>query len=343
MATNLATQKATSLVTQEFAKLLEKFTKDIEKKWGKNAPTPSKKEYVKYTQDYKSMAKVDFDKGIITIQTIDTANTTTSLQDAITTTLLTPYNPDGVDLYSSKDIDLNGKPYLYGEVKDNKGRLIEDKTIAQDFAKYLTQYKMQTGSVKTNTGTQKSYYVIIAMEKDSENIRAKKYQDSIDQYSKKYGVSKSLIYAIIKTESNFNPYAVSSVPAFGLMQIVPQSAGKDVNKQIYNKNEEPTKNFLFDTKNNIDFGTAYLDILDTKYLQEIQNPTTREYCVISAYNTGSGNVLKVFAKDKNEAINKINSLRPTDVYNKLRTSLPYDETRRYLYKVTTAKKEFVNM
>ena len=67
------------------------------------------------------------------------------------------------------------------------------------------------------------------------------------------------------------------------------------------------------------------------------------YCTISAYNTGAGNVLRTFSKNKITAVNIINSMTPSQIYNKLITSLPYKETRRYLQKVLKHKKEFVKL
>ncbi len=72
------------------------------------------------------------------------------------------------------------------------------------------------------------------------------------------------------------------------------------------------------------------------------NATSREYCVISAYNTGPSNVLKAFARDKVAAVNSINGLEPPGVYEKLRTSLPYEETRQYLVRVVGYRKQFLS-
>jgi membrane-bound lytic murein transglycosylase C len=127
------------------------------------------------------------------------------------------------------------------------------------------------------------------------------------------------------------------------MQIVPKSAGKDAYKYIKGKDISPSKSYLFDAKNNIELGVAYLDLLDKKYLYGIKNPISKEYCIISAYNTGSGNVLKTFAKDKSRAKRVINSKKPSEVYDILRANLPYAETRRYLKKVIFFKRDFVSL
>ena len=88
-------------------------------------------------------------------------------------------------------------------------------------------------------------------------------------------------------------------------------------------------------------GTAYLNVLTYSQLEPVANSVSREYCVISAYNTGPGNVLKTFSRDRVAAVNSINSLPPSGVYQKLRANLPYEETRQYLHKVVNFRKQFV--
>ena len=65
--------------------------------------------------------------------------------------------------------------------------------------------------------------------------------------------------------------------------------------------------------------------------------------VIAAYNTGPGNVLRTFSKKQDTAVNEINRLHPGALYDKLRESLPYEETRRYLVTVTGYRKQFVSI
>ena len=142
----------------------------------------------------------------------------------------------------------------------------------------------------------------------------------------------SLIYAIIKTESNFNPFAVGSAPAYGLMQLVPTSGGREAFRVAKGEDGIPSKQYLFEPGNNIELGVAYLNVLTFKQLERVENPIAREYCVISAYNTGPSNVLRAFSRNKDDAVNVINGLQPPEIYQRLRTNLPYDETRRYLHK-----------
>lgn len=84
----------------------------------------------------------------------------------------------------------------------------------------------------------------------------------------------------------------------------------------------PSRSFLFDPASNIDTGTAYLAMLNNVYLGGIDNPTSRRYAVITAYNGGAGNVLRVFSNDKIQAANIINTMTPGDVYQTLTTRHP---------------------
>ena len=324
-----------------FKKVVTTLTQNASKKWGAdNTPTASQEVYVKYTDSYLSRAQVDFSKGAISVATLDTENPKESLKKAIVTTLLTPEDPEDVDLYSDKEVAFTSKPYLADLVKDNEGKTVLYPWRANRYADYLIKNKLQTTEITENGTQKKVYYVQFDMVEDYEIQSEHKYGEYVAMFAKAYQLEQALIFAIIKTESSFNPYAVSHIPAYGLMQVVPASAGRDVYKTLNNQDGIPTKEMLFVPKTNIQYGSTYLNILFTRYITGIQNSLSHEYCVIAAYNTGSGNVLNVFDKDRTKAVQVINSMTSAEVYRKLRTSLKYEEARNYLHKVTNAKKEF---
>ncbi|MFA5628295.1 MAG: murein transglycosylase domain-containing protein [Thiohalomonadaceae bacterium] len=330
--------------SKNYQKLVNILTGKAGTQWGKKGVvTPSNNRYVKYTQNYMSRAIIQFDRGLITIETLDPKQPDQSLKNAIVTTLLTPDDPRAVDLYSDKSVALSGQPYLQGLVVDQSSRYIETPAQADSYADYLLRTAKQTRKADTEHGSKQVHYVEIYMVSDYENRQAQRYAASVERYAKQYGVSKSLIYAVMKTESNFNPFAVSSAPAYGLMQLVPETGGRDAYQMVKGYNHTPTKEYLFNSDNNIELGTAYLNILDKRYLASISDPLTREYCTIAAYNGGAGNVFNMFSKDRSKAPDAINSLPSSEVYRRLRDEHPRNETRRYLVKVLAARREFVNI
>lgn len=318
--------------------LINSFSGNIEKRWGRNEiKFAGKSNYVKYIDNYLSRSEVNFDKGLITIETVSPTDPKAHLKNAIITTLLTPDDPANVDLFSSKEITLEGQPFLYQQVVDQDNKPIQWSWRANRFADYLIANKLKVKEVDFK----KAYYVEIPMVEEQFEIRSYKYADIVQRASRKYDIPEDLIYAIIKTESSFNPYAVSWANAYGLMQVVPKTAGRDVFKLVKKRSGEPTPEYLFNPENNIDTGTAYFYILKNRYLKDVNHPTSLEYSMISAYNGGTGGVLNTFNRnDRKRAMRDLNSLQPNQVYWALTKKHPNSEARRYLEKVTKFKKDF---
>lgn len=330
---------------RDYDALVAVLTGNVNRNWGKKETRlPSRTSYIKYTQNYKSRAIVDFDAGTVTVETVDDKDPRNSLRNAIVTTLLTPDDPRAVDLFSDKSVTLSSakEPYLLGLVLDQHGKSVATPAQAENFADYVLEKQATTRKVDVQGGAKDALYVTVAMVANFQNKQAEKYRGIVNKYASQHKVSPSLVFAVIRTESNFNPFAVSSAPAYGMMQLVPSSGGREAYRTVKGRDEMPTKDYLFDAQNNIELGTAYLGVLSSRQLDYVTNPTSREYCVISAYNTGPSNVLKAFSKDKVAAVNSVNRLEPPGVYEKLRTSLPYEETRQYLVRVVGYRKQFLN-
>ena len=318
---------------------------NVQKRWGQSdTKVANRTVYVKYTQGYKSRVITDFDHGTLTVETVDEVDPAASLKATIAAALLTTSDPATVDLFTDKDVTLESgrKPYLYGLIHDNHGKSILTRDQAMQYANYLVPAKMKNRSTDAEQGGKTALYVMLTMVKNFEAKGADRYRASVEKYATQYNVSPTLVLAIIRTESNFNPFAVSGAPAYGLMQLVPTSGGRAAYKKVSGLDQAPTQEYLFDPDHNIELGAAYLGVLGNTEFHAVQNPDSRDYCVIAAYNTGPHNVTKTFASDKTEALNDINGLPPAALFDKLRTDLPSEETRQYVVRVTGYRKDFVN-
>ncbi|MBO9495745.1 membrane-bound lytic murein transglycosylase MltC [Thalassotalea sp. G20_0] len=315
-----------------FEALVRILIKEARVAWG-DEKKASSKEYVKYTNHYRTRVFVDFDSGKVHVETLDR----TDLRKAIAAILLTPYAPDQVDLFSDRDVPVGEQPMLYGQVLDHEKQPIRWQWRALRYADYLIQNQLTT----RRSPKGRIYAVDFELVEDHLSQRQYQYASLVRKYARIYDVEESLIYAVIRTESSFNPYAVSSSNAYGLMQIIPKTAGRDVFDKVKKLPGQPSKNWLFQPHNNIDTGTAYLSLLENHYLKQIRDPLSRKYTIISAYNGGDGNVFATFDRNsRDRAIQKINDLKPNQVYWALTQKHPRGESRRYLEKVSTAQKDF---
>ncbi|MFZ5649075.1 MAG: lytic transglycosylase domain-containing protein [Bacillota bacterium] len=137
------------------------------------------------------------------------------------------------------------------------------------------------------------------------------YRDTIFREAANSGIDGYLLAAMVKTESNFNPGAVSVKGARGLMQIMPET-GRWVAGQRGIPNYSPE--LLFNPEFNVKIGALYVADLYKEY-----NGDT--VLVLAAYNAGRGNVKKWI--EENYWTGKRGSL----------DQIPFPETRQFIRKV----------
>lgn len=311
----------------------KEYKSNIDKKWPKTEVS-TKHKWVEYTNNYKNKKSIDYAKQNITFEVI--AKSEKEAQEKI---FIMFDNLMKYDVKKAYDNDILEK--MIAKKLDNireapltSQKLISDIIDKPDL-KMIKNILSEQKFKKIKYKDKFIYKANIKFPPQSMINKARLYKKSVKKQADILQISEELIYAIIHSESSFNPMARSHIPAFGLMQIVPKSAGVDTYKYLTGKNRILSSRYLYNPKNNILIGSTYLKILYTKYLKNIKNPKSRLYCTIAAYNTGAGNVSKAFNGTTNiaQATKKINSMSSNQVYKRLMKKLPYNETKKYLYKV----------
>lgn len=136
------------------------------------------------------------------------------------------------------------------------------------------------------------------------------YADFVEKYAEECELDKSLVYAVIKCESGFNPQAKSSIGAKGLMQLTDETyewvCSRYGEKNVDNDN-------LYDPEKNIEAGCRLLKLLSNDFL----SLETR----LCAYHAGRNITLKWLSNSEysfdGETLDKI----------------PYSDTSSYVDKV----------
>lgn len=98
------------------------------------------------------------------------------------------------------------------------------------------------------------------------------WRERISRASRRHGVDKALLAAVLKAESDFDPYAVSPKGARGAMQIMPET-GRELGLSRF-----------FDPEANLDAGAGYLASLLRRF--------SRVDLALAAYNAGPDAVLR---------------------------------------------------
>lgn len=336
--------------------------------WGKDNVMPDKNNWISYQNDINQRSIVDFEKGTVDVEVALPINTNIpdeeirrKLKDNIIVLLnqsedirTMPEMAQQPAVKPSRVPDTNKKtPVLNKLVADDKGNDVNPKDYEVLALKLANNARKKT--IRGNDGKRRIVYdAQFNLVPDHIKRLAKKYQHQVNVNASQQQLKPELVFAVIETESWFNPTARSAAPAFGLMQLVPTTGAKDAYKHLYNKDRVVTDTYLYNPDNNIKLGSAYLHILYYKYLKEIKSPKSRLWASIAAYNAGSGNVFRTFAGKYNRtrfgsrknwkiiAFREINRRTPEQVYQYMRIHLPTEEPRDYIKKVRTKMKKYVS-
>lgn len=143
------------------------------------------------------------------------------------------------------------------------------------------------------------------------------YSEYVEKAASDYGLEPSIIYSIIRTESNFNPDAQSNAGAYGIMQIMPSSF--DWLQELRGEEGKYDADALFEPEICIDYGSYLL-----KYFYDYYG---NEQCAVAAYNAGF--VVSDWLADPQYSFD-----------GETLNDIPYPETNDYVTKVQSAKEMY---
>lgn len=258
------------------------------------------------------------------------------MQRAVSRLLVMAAPLDARKMLTKQSIDTKKRPYFYHRILNQYNKEVRYPAQAYRYAEYLLMNSAQ----KINDEQGKFVVLSVPLTNYSLPEKVKSYQAWVNQFSAQHDTSPELIYAIMEVESAFNPRAVSSSSALGLMQIKAGSAGRDVYKHIDGKAGQPNKQNLFNPKENIRIGVAYLGLLKNLYFEGVKNERKKDLLAIASYNGGLNTVFKLFGKTPALAVNQLNRMSADRIYSILLNRHESAETRKYVKKVTDKRQKY---
>jgi soluble lytic murein transglycosylase len=137
-----------------------------------------------------------------------------------------------------------------------------------------------------------------------------RYEETIREVSAEHGFEPTFVAAVVYTESRFRPDARSHQRAYGLMQLLPETAR-------FIQERSGIEGHYRDPEVNLRMGAWYLNYLDGRYMGD-------ERLVLAAYNSGEGRV-DAWISDNGFDIGE---------------DIPFKETRQYVKNVIEAQKTY---
>ena len=116
-------------------------------------------------------------------------------------------------------------------------------------------------------------------------FREQRYNKLIEAVAGQYGVDKFLVKAVIRRESEFDPFVYGRAGEIGLMQVT-EGAGREWARATGRKNFG--RDSLWDERVNIEAGTWYL----ARALNRWRDKDDPVPFALAEYNAGFGNVLR---------------------------------------------------
>lgn len=348
-------RKAFALYKREHAAAVKAFRRRIGEVWEKPELTDDRK-WVEYGDDRDVQRVVDFGANEIRLKVVERPGQSTDrraedhLADLLREDFAAAFRRDPVSQQVEQALGGVPETVVTGEPSRRPvlGELFDRPDPGAEEARAKARELLggaRSGRESVAAGSGWAALISVDLPADRPMQKAREFLPQVREQAAKREIGESLVLAVIHTESAFNPMARSHVPAYGLMQIVPESGGKDASRILFGKPRVLAPSYLYDPDNNMAVGAAYLHLLYHRYMTPVEDPESRLYCAIAAYNTGPGNVARTFtdSRDMEAAARAIRGRSGRQVYRTLVRELPYEETRHYVQRVAKRMRAYRNL
>ena len=318
----IETEEEWNKMLREQQQAWERMVAEINRIW-LDSLTTTKKEWVDYSDQYATRSYVNFENGDMVLATMVKTSETR----------ISELSKERLRRQLSKVLSSNnqsGRAILAGQIADRRGQEVTKQTLDR----YLDQevfprLKRDPQPVVGKDGVSRyKLSVPIKMIPNHTMVRARPYIPEVTRQAQRFRLRPELVMAVIHTESYFDPLARSHVPAYGLMQLVPIYGGREAYRYVYGRDRILPANYLYQPTNNIELGTAYLNLLIYKHFARETNPAKNLYLSICGYNWGPTSIQrKIIGRYATS------NMTPEQLYMVLRQRTPH-ETRDYLQRVT---------
>jgi soluble lytic murein transglycosylase-like protein len=163
------------------------------------------------------------------------------------------------DVY--KYVDSDGKIYFTDAPLPGSSYRLEWKRASKKIIKENSKRLIATGRRR------------LAVPPKRLSVRRNRYAGLIERTARSFNLHPELLHAVIRAESAYNPSAVSSAGAIGLMQLMPATAAR------YNVSD------IYDPAENVRGGAQYLRFLLDMFEHDLR-------LALAGYNAGENAVVK---------------------------------------------------
>lgn len=350
---------------QAIADRWQQVKREAEKKWDQ-ARQSNHREWVDYSPSYEARSTVDFEQGVIAITVLvpigeagssqaDPAAVLLAMKDAQAEAgaagvprlaAASAEDPASVmiaraalpaawmkivqqfEQVFSKEARA-GRPLLANQVVARSGAPVAPQA-AKSFveSEVIPNAVVEDKPMQAQDGIARAQVTAkVPLAPDHLQQRAQLYRDDVAIHAKRHGLDPRLLFAIIHTESYFNPLAQTPAPAYGLMLLVPRGPARDAYNYLYKNDIVLDDGYLQDPAHNVELGAAYLHLLRRQLVPNMEDGEKKNYLVACAYTWGMDRTRDQILKQA-----RVQDLTSTQVFTLLSQKTP-ESTRAYLNRI----------